>query len=74
MSTPSRHSESCRRELVATISADKAGRKPSIDFKPGAHVRAGFHFAQEFIDRARSEFVERGGEATKTKIGGRLIH
>jgi hypothetical protein len=74
MSTPSRHSESGRRELVATISADKAGRKLSIDFKTCAHVRAGFHFAQKLIDRARAEFMKRSGEPTKTKIGGRLIH
>ena len=74
MSTPPVDSEGGRREFVATISADKARRKPSVDFKTGAHIRAGLHLAQKFIDRARSEFMKRSGEATETEIGGRVAH
>jgi hypothetical protein len=60
--------------LVAAVGADKAGRKPSIDFKTGAQVRAGLHLAQKFVNRARPEFMKRSGEATKAKIGGSVSH
>jgi hypothetical protein len=64
MALPSIHSEGGGRKFVATISAGKAGGKSRISLEPGAHVRAGLDFAKKLIDRSRSKFMKRDGEAT----------
>ena len=52
----------------------ESGWKRRIDFETGAHVRAGLHFAQEFVKRSRAKRVKGGSEATQAKIGGSVAH